>query len=118
MNKDLQERFSDHPFIDFEDINAIAFSVMKDDDGYNLMIDFMYVATSANEAHTDYGYTTRTAIFRDTLPELAEVITSLLELGIYDHLVFLEDSNCFDENGDTSFDFSWVDYMNTPPTIN
>lgn len=118
MNTILQERLSDFPFIDFDDMNAIAFTVFKEDGQYNLMIDMMYIGGTNDDSKVGYGYTTRTAIFRDNLVELAVVITSLLELGIYDNLVFLEDSNCFDDNGDTSFEFSWNDYMNTPPTIN
>lgn len=110
--------FKSFPFIDFEDINAIAFTVLKENNQYNLMMDMLYINTDSEDYDTEYGYTTRTTKYSENLVELAVAVQSILDLGIYDNLIFLEESRCFDEDGETSFEFSWDDYLSTGATLN
>lgn len=118
MNK-ISEIFNSFPYLDYEDFNSIAFTVYKDAGLYNLMIDYIHLNLS-DEIVPAYGYTVRTTSYSDNLVELAEKVKEILALGIYDHLEFLEESNCYDEDlqGDISFKFNWSDYFVSGAKLN
>lgn len=117
MNKELKKYYSNFPFQDYEDFNAIVFTVFREDGKYNLMIDTLYV-NEEKDYQTEYGYTVRTTIYTDNLVDMASKVQAILDLGMYDNLIFMPESNCFESEGLSSYNFDWNDYFASNATLN
>ncbi len=118
MNHNLKSKLGGLVFFEFDDLNCIEFNVLHLNDGtFNLVADIGYVDTENEEYPYEYGYSMRTTIFESDLVEIGKKINAYFELGMFDHLVFLPEAFCIDENGEEEFAFDWSDYMTDTPVL-
>jgi hypothetical protein len=83
------------------------------------MMDIGYIDIDDDEYPYEYGYSMQTTIYAKDLVEIGKKVTEYFKLGMFEHLVFIEESFCLDENGDEEFQFLWSDYLtNSPLTLN
>jgi hypothetical protein len=77
----------------------------------NLMMDIGYIDIDDDEYPYEYGYSMQTTIYAKDLVEIGKKVTEYFKLGMFEHLVFIEESFCLDENGSVLYDFKWGDYL-------
>lgn len=118
MNHNLKSKLGGLLFFEFDDFNCLEFNVIKHSDGqFNLIMDVGFVNTEDEEFPYEYGYSTVTTLFADTLMEMAKLVDTFLKLGMFDHLVFLPEAVCLDSNGEVEFNFTWDDYFSSDSSV-
>lgn len=103
------EELKNCPYIDYEDVNGMSFLVTKFKNEYNLEFNF---GLYSDDGEFEQGFTQRTSYYTEELPAMAIKILDIIDSGIYDHLIYLTESSCYDDSvGDVIFDFDWEDYF-------
>ena len=118
MNHNLKNKLGGGLFFDFDDLNCVEFNVVKQSDGYfNLLMDVGFIDTENEEYPYEYGYTIPTTIFEKELVEIGKKVKAYLDLNMFDQLIFIDESYCFDEEGNVLFEFTWNDYIVETSTV-
>lgn len=116
MNQNIKSKLGGLVIFDYEDLNCIEFSVARLSDGQlNLIMDIGYIDMDNPDYPYEYGNSVRTTIYEDNLVDMAKQVTKFFEMGMFDHLVFIEDTVCYDVNGSIQFEFNWNDYFLETP---
>jgi hypothetical protein len=116
MNGKLKATLGGFIFVDFGDMNALMFNVIQlPDDKYNLIMETFYMdIEDESETGTDeYGIVIRTPIVEDNLVDLGLKVKAILDIGIYDHLIFVQESTCMNIDGEEKYKFEWNDYISS-----
>jgi hypothetical protein len=120
MNVEMKDALNGHMFVDYEDMNGIMFNVIELNDGrFNLLLEIFNVEEDDEEGENTYGVTIRTAIYEDNLVDMATKVKVILDLGLFDHLFFVDEASCLDIEAEEKYKFDWSDYFASHPmTIN
>jgi len=118
MNHNLKSKLGGGLFFDFDDLNCVEFNVVKQSDGYfNLIMDVGFIDTENEDYPYEYGYTIPTTIFEKDLVEIGKKVQAYLDLKMFEQLIFIEESYCFNEDADVQFEFVWSDYLLESSTV-
>jgi hypothetical protein len=122
MNYALKEALKQTPFVDIGDFNALMFNVIELTNGrFSLILEYFYLTDESSPeddeglSENEYGIVLRTGIEEDNLVDIEVKIKALLNTGLFDHLVFIEEASCMTIDADTKYKFDWGDYMTSSP---
>jgi hypothetical protein len=113
MNYALKEALKQTPFVDIGDFNAVVFNVITLANGNFSLITELFYLGDENGEENEYGIVIRTGIEDDNLVGIAANIKVLLDIGLYNHLVFIQEAVCMNIDGEEKYRFDWDDYMST-----
>src|SRR5271165_4807490 len=79
----FQKSLQNFPIVDYDFFNTVQFDVFYSEEyGYNLHIAHMFCEEN-DEFPNKYGFVHRTSVTRDSLTEIAEVVLSFIQAGMY-----------------------------------
>lgn len=118
MNERLfQKSLEQFPVIDYDFFNTVQFDVFYSEEyGFNLHISHMFV--EENDEHPNkYGFVHRTSITKDSLTELAEVVLSFIQAGMYQDLEKSFHGIMWGESGEQIGEIDWMEELSKSDDI-
>lgn len=113
----FQKSLEQFPVIDFDFFNAVQFDAFYDKEyGYNLHITHLFM-NEDDEFPNKYGMVHRTSVTKDSLSELAEVILSFIQTGMYQDVEKLFYGMLFNNEGDVVDEIDWMEELSKSDDI-